>query len=167
MINILKKRSAPAAGNYLEKKPSRLKWVLMSAFPVCLFILCLFLGRYTVLPGEVLSILGQKLLNLPIEPYWSDTAVDVVIKVRLPRAIMAALIGAGLSMSGASFQGMFQNPLVSPFILGVSAGASFGAAIGLVFELPAIGIQGWLSCADWPRWRSPILRLIFTRSHRS
>jgi iron complex transport system permease protein len=55
---------------------------------------------------------------------------------------MAALIGAGLSMSGASFQGMFQNPLVSPFILGVSAGASFGAAMGLVLELPALAVQG-------------------------
>jgi len=51
------------------------------------------------------------------------------------------LVGAGLSMSGASFQGMFQNPLVSPFILGVSAGASFGAAIGLVLSLPALGVQ--------------------------
>lgn len=63
------------------------------------------------------------------------------IQVRLPRAIMAAMVGAGLSMSGASFQGMFQNPLVSPFILGVSAGASFGAALGLVMDLPYMGVQ--------------------------
>jgi ABC-type enterobactin transport system permease subunit len=137
MIELVKNGKTLAEGKYIiEKKPSSLKWILMFAFPVCLFILCLFLGRYTVSPGEVFSILGYKLLNLPIEPYWSETAVDVVIRVRLPRAIMAALIGAGLSMSGASFQGMFQNPLVSPFILGVSAGASFGAALGLVFELP-------------------------------
>lgn len=143
MIELVKNGKTAAEGKYIiEKKPSSLKWILMFAFPVCLFILCLFLGRYTVSPGEVFSILGYKLLNLPIEPYWSETAVDVVIRVRLPRAIMAALIGAGLSMSGASFQGMFQNPLVSPFILGVSAGASFGAALGLVFELPAIVIQG-------------------------
>lgn len=127
---------------YIEKKPSVLKWALMTAFPVFLFILSLFLGRYTVSPDQVLCILGQKLLNLPIDRFWTDTAETVVIKVRLPRAIMAAMVGGGLSMSGASFQGMFQNPLVSPFILGVSAGASFGAAIGLVLELPAIGIQG-------------------------
>ena len=44
-------------------------------------------------------------------------------------------------MSGAAFQGMFQNPLVSPFILGVSAGASFGAALGLVLSLPYMGVQ--------------------------
>lgn len=126
----------------IEKKLSKSMWLLMFIFPVSLFIITLFLGRYTVSPDKVIAILGQKILNLPIDKFWEDTAETVIIKVRLPRAIMAALVGAGLSMSGAAFQGMFQNPLVSPFILGVSAGASFGAAVGLVLELPAIGIQG-------------------------
>ncbi|NLM52186.1 MAG: iron ABC transporter permease [Firmicutes bacterium] len=125
----------------IEKKPSSLKWALMLLFPVCLFVITLFLGRYPVPPRDVFAIFGQKLLRLPIETSWTDTIETVVIRVRLPRAIMAALVGAGLSMSGASFQGMFQNPLVSPFVLGVSAGASFGAALGLVLELPALGIQ--------------------------
>lgn len=126
----------------IEKKPSLFKWLMMAVFPVCLFITSLFLGRYFVPPAEVIAILANKVFGLPIEPFWDQTAETVVIKVRLPRAIMAALVGAGLSMSGAAFQGMFQNPLVSPFILGVSAGASFGAAIGLVLELPAFAIQG-------------------------
>lgn len=126
----------------IEKRPSALKWTLMVALPICLFIVSLFLGRYSVPPEQVICILGQKLFGLPINTFWTDTVETVVIRVRLPRAIMAALVGAGLSMSGASFQGMFQNPLVSPFILGVSAGASFGAAVGLILELPAIGIQG-------------------------
>lgn len=124
----------------LENKPSPTKWAIMIVIPILLFIVSLFLGRYAVTPSEVLNIIGYK-LGLPIEPTWSDSAETVVIRVRLPRAIMALLIGAGLSMSGAAFQGMFQNPLVSPFVLGVSAGASFGAAVGLVLELPAIGIQ--------------------------
>ena len=125
----------------IEKKPSKLKWGVMIFFPIILFIVSLFLGRYYVTPAEVFGILGKKLLFLPIDPYWSDTAETVLMKVRLPRAIMAGLVGAGLSMSGASFQGMFQNPLVSPFILGVSAGASFGAALGLVMGVPALGVQ--------------------------
>ncbi len=132
----------PGNIKYVEPKPTRLKWVLMIVFPTLLFTVSLFLGRYHILPLQVFHILGQKLFHLPIESYWTETAEMVLIRVRLPRAIMAALVGAGLSMSGASFQGMFQNPLVSPFILGVSAGASFGAAIGLVLELPALGIQG-------------------------
>ncbi|MDD4799263.1 MAG: iron chelate uptake ABC transporter family permease subunit, partial [Clostridia bacterium] len=126
----------------IEKRPSKLKWTLMALFPLTLFVASLFLGRYAVTPSEVAAILGQKLFNLPLATTWTDSAEKVVISVRLPRAIMAALVGAGLSMSGAAFQGMFQNPLVSPFILGVSAGASFGAAVGLVLEWPALGIQG-------------------------
>jgi iron complex transport system permease protein len=53
--------------------------------------------------------------------------------VRLPRLLAGLLIGAGLSISGASFQGLFRNPLVSPHILGVSAGAGFGAALAILF----------------------------------
>ncbi|MGI6225857.1 MAG: FecCD family ABC transporter permease [Peptococcales bacterium] len=142
MINNSRATIAEFNINDIEKKPSKLQWLIMFIFPVCLFIISLFLGRYQVPPEQVFHILGQKLFHLPIDTYWNETVETVVIKVRLPRAIMAALIGAGLSASGASFQGMFQNPLVSPFILGVSAGASFGAAIGLVFELPSLGIQG-------------------------
>jgi iron complex transport system permease protein len=126
----------------IELKPSRWKWILMILFPSTLVILSLFLGRYTIPPSQVLQILGNKLLRLNFDPTWTSTAETAILQVRLPRAIMAALIGAGLSMSGAAFQGMFQNPLVSPFILGVSAGASFGAAVGLVLELPALGVQG-------------------------
>ena len=124
----------------LENKPSRGKWAVMIIMPIALFIISLFLGRYVVTPGEVFGIFAHN-FGFPVEQFWTDTAETVIMRVRLPRAIVALLIGAGLSMSGAAFQGMFQNPLVSPFVLGVSAGASFGAAIGLVFELPAIGIQ--------------------------
>ena len=130
------------ANRLFEQKPSGTKWLIMILFPLVLFVVTLFLGRYSVAPDQVVSILGNKLLGLKITPFWTDSAETVVMQIRMPRAIMAVLIGAGLSMSGASFQGMFQNPLVSPFILGVSAGASFGAAVGLVLELPAVGIQG-------------------------
>ncbi|GAJ97961.1 transport system permease protein [Geomicrobium sp. JCM 19055] len=58
-----------------------------------------------------------------------------VIQLRLPRVILAILIGGGLSIAGAAFQGMFANPLVSPDILGVSAGAGFGAALGSCYSV--------------------------------
>ncbi len=80
---------------------------------------------------------------MSIEQTWSDTAATVVLRVRMPRALMAGLVGAGLSISGAAFQGMFHNPLVSPFILGVSAGAGFGAALGIVREASLFTIQAY------------------------
>lgn len=65
----------------------------------------------------------------------------VVIRIRIPRAIMAGAVGAGLSISGAAFQGMFHNPLVSPYILGVSAGAGFGAALAIITDGSILMLQ--------------------------
>ena len=56
----------------------------------------------------------------------------VIFNVRLPRVLVVLMVGAGISMAGAAYQGMFRNPLVSPDILGVSAGASFGAALAII-----------------------------------
>ena len=125
----------------LEKKTSPVVWGIIGVLPFLLFFVSLFLGRYMINPLDVLKILVDKIPGIHIDKTWTDTAETVVIKVRFPRAVMAALVGAGLSMSGASFQGMFQNPLVSPFVLGVSAGASFGAALGLLLSLPTITVQ--------------------------
>lgn len=57
---------------------------------------------------------------------------NIIMEIRLPRVLLAILIGASLAISGAVFQAMFVNPLVSPGILGVLAGASFGAACGML-----------------------------------
>lgn len=125
----------------IEKRTSPTVWGLMIASPFLLFFVSLFLGRYMVNPVDVFKILLNQFPGIDFPQTWDISAETVVIRVRLPRAIMAALVGAGLSMSGASFQGMFQNPLVSPYVLGVSAGASFGAAFGLLMSWPTWIVQ--------------------------
>ncbi len=67
----------------------------------------------------------------------------VVMEVRLPRVLAAAVVGAGLSVSGAVFQGLLRNPLADPYTLGVSAGAAFGASVALLFPMgiaPSIAV---------------------------
>ena len=91
----------------------------------------LCLGRVTIPFLQTLKILFSPILSL--EPDWSETTYSVVMDVRLPRILAGLLVGAALSISGASFQGVFQNPLVSPHILGVAAGAGFGAALAILF----------------------------------
>lgn len=70
----------------------------------------------------------------------SGTAVEqsIVLQLRLPRAILAALAGGGLAMSGAVFQAMLRNPLADPYVLGVSSGAALGAVITTVFTSSAV-----------------------------
>lgn len=67
------------------------------------------------------------------EQTWTNTMEIVIMNVRLPRVIAAVLIGCALAIAGASYQGVFQNPLVSPDVLGVSAGATVGAATAILF----------------------------------
>ncbi|MBQ9845329.1 MAG: iron ABC transporter permease [Oscillospiraceae bacterium] len=128
--------------HFRETKQSRLKWATIIILPFVIFFASLFMGRYSVSPTEVVQIFANYFFGANYTQTWEDSAAKVIIQVRFPRAVMAALVGAGLSSSGAAFQGMFQNPLVSPFILGVSAGASFGAALGLVMSLPSLAVQG-------------------------
>jgi iron complex transport system permease protein len=67
---------------------------------------------------------------------------SVVLQVRGPRVLSAALIGAALAVAGTAFQGLFRNPLVSPDILGASSGAALGAVLGIYFSLGLFAIQG-------------------------
>ena len=93
-------------------------------------LISLFIGRYPLSVTDVFSALGYKLGLTGLETSYIH--VNVVWDIRLPRAILAALVGASLAVSGASFQGMFRNPLVSSGILGVSSGAGFGASLAIV-----------------------------------
>lgn len=109
---------------------SKIITVVLLLLPFILGLASIGVGRYEVDFIVQLKILISQIF--PIEQTWTDVEETVVLNVRLPRIILAMLIGGGLAIAGASFQGMFANPLVSPDILGVSAGAGFGAAIGIL-----------------------------------
>ena len=106
---------------------------------VALFLGSFMVGKFDISPAQVVSVIYAGVSggshNLP--PVF-DT---VIFELRLPRVIAAMLVGAALAAAGATYQGMFRNPLVSPDILGVSAGAGLGAVLGIFLSLPVIGIQ--------------------------
>ncbi|MBP2032763.1 iron complex transport system permease protein [Clostridium algifaecis] len=64
-----------------------------------------------------------------------ENHILIILKIRLPRIILSALVGMGLSIVGAAFQSIFKNPMADPYILGISSGAALGAALGFVFKL--------------------------------
>jgi len=93
-------------------------------------VLSLGMGAVYVPPRRVLNAL----LN-PLAPDVSPTDVAIVRELRLARVLLAALIGAGLAVSGTTFQGLFRNPLADPFIVGASGGASLGATLAITLGL--------------------------------
>ena len=79
-------------------------------------------------------ILLSKLPLLDVTPNW-DTGLDIIIfEVRLPRIVLAGLVGGALALAGATYQGLFRNPLADPYLLGVAQGAALGAIVGFLFS---------------------------------
>ncbi|MGC1520090.1 MAG: iron ABC transporter permease [Steroidobacteraceae bacterium] len=111
----------------------------MILVPLATLYVSLLVGRFYIAPGAVVRILAGHFL--PISHDWSASMETIVLQIRLPRAVMAMFLGAGLSISGAAYQGMFRNPLVSPDILGVSAASGFGAALALLLSRGAVGTE--------------------------
>jgi iron complex transport system permease protein len=117
----------------------RLTVVVLLILLLVAFVTSFLIGRYNISLGVLVDILLSKIVA--VEQYWEDTLSVVVLDVRLPRIILAILVGGALSVSGASYQTLFKNPLVSPDILGVSAGAGFGAALAMISNANWVTIQ--------------------------
>ena len=114
-------------------KLSPVRWLVLLLLPVFTAVICLSIGRFSLTPGEVFSALFGG--NAP------DLAVKTVWNMRLPRIVLAVLVGGGLSAAGCAFQSLFSNPLATPDTLGVASGAGFGAALGILLGFGMLGIQ--------------------------
>jgi iron complex transport system permease protein len=106
------------------------RWVLMGLVLIATAVAAVMLGTIRLGVAESLGALFG---------LGEETALFVVRELRLPRVVLAALVGAGLGMSGAALQGVLRNPLAEPYLLGVSGGAAVGAVIAM-----AIGVAIWL-----------------------
>ena len=125
------------------KSPPRYgrRFLLLGLGFALVFLGSFLLGRYSVSLGDTLRILWSALLKPlglsgaapPVT--WTGQEEAVVLNIRLPRILCAALVGAALSAAGASYQGMFRNPMVSPDLMGASTGAGFGAALAILLGL--------------------------------
>ena len=123
-------------------RKQRVLSLLIIAFPFLAFAVSLFIGSWHIPPRDIV-----KALLSPIFPSLKTGFADAegyiatVFSVRLPRLILAMMVGSSLSVSGTALQALFKNPLVNESILGISSGAAFGASISLVFLGAAVPPQ--------------------------
>jgi iron complex transport system permease protein len=101
-------------------------------------IAALGIGAYPLGPKLLAHVLWSRAVG---QAYAPAAATTVVFSIRGPRVLGAMLVGAALGSAGASYQGIFRNPLVSPDILGVSSGASLGAATAILLAWPVLAIE--------------------------
>ena len=112
------------------------RWGLCGALGV-LFLLSFLWGRLDVSAGEVIRILAWR-CGLGVEQTWTDKMAAAVLNIRLPRILLAMMVGCALSAAGTAYQSVFQNPMAAPDILGASSGACFGATLAILLEIPAV-----------------------------
>ncbi len=99
------------------------------------------LGSVAVAPGDTAAILAHRLLGLEVAPTWSAATETIVMDLRLPRVLTAMVVGTGLAVAGATFQGLLRNPLADPYVLGTASGAALGAAIAVLIPVRIVILQ--------------------------
>ncbi len=107
------------------------------AFLVLSVIVGVLVGPIDLGTGDVLSSVGERLRVPGVSSSLSATEESILWEIRMPRVILAALVGGMLSLAGATYQGVFRNPLVDPYLLGVAAGAGLGATLAIAY-LPGV-----------------------------
>lgn len=115
-----------------RNKKKRFLRTFLLILPLLLFVISLGIGSYAISPRDLVGTLFST-ISPSFNPDIPSAYKDVLLRIRLPRLLLAMAVGAALSVAGASLQALFKNPLVNEYILGISSGAAFGAALSLVF----------------------------------
>ena len=113
--------------------------VVFMALLAALFVITVLninIGSVPISVGEIIGILLHK--------QGDPTLVNIIWKIRLPRILMAALLGGALSLSGFLLQTFFANPIAGPFVLGISSGAKMVVALSMIYFIGAFGaVSSW------------------------
>jgi len=140
-------RHAPRHGSIRRRNGALLLLVALVLLVIAV-IVSFGVGPLKVAPGTVLHVIGAQ-LGVVDAGEVSQRDLSVVWNLRIPRALLGALVGASLAMAGASLQGLFGNPLADPGVVGVTHGASLGAVAAIV-----------LGVAEWGMWAIPIAAFV-------
>ena len=111
--------------------------VVLCVLLAAAFAFSLTLGRYDLDLGTLATMLVTAVSGGAVDV----TDANVFLTIRLPRVLVALLVGAALAGAGCAYQGIFKNPMASPDLLGASAGACFGAALGILLSFSSVGIE--------------------------
>ncbi|PLR77323.1 ABC transporter permease [Bacillus sp. V3-13] len=110
-------------------------YVLAGLFLFFAILMGISAGTVSVPVTQIIQIIAVNVFHVPIGGTIEPMYTNIVINIRLPRVILAGLVGASLAIAGAAFQGLLRNPLADPYTLGVSSGASVGAVVVLFFQI--------------------------------
>jgi iron complex transport system permease protein len=141
----IKSTATNKATTYLAGRRTRIVSMIVLGVALLLIIVAATaIGSVPVPLDTSFKVILDKLPFIAITHTWTDGTGTIIWDVRLPRVLLAGIVGAALAVAGATYQGLFRNPLADPYLIGVAQGASLGAVIGFLlpvaWNLTAIGI---------------------------
>jgi iron complex transport system permease protein len=149
----LEHKTAQELGAYSR----RWRWRLLSLgglLLACAVVasIALSLGSVRIPLATVWQVLFSHLPGVNLQGHWDSTTDMIVMGIRLPRIFMAGAVGTALAVAGATYQGLFRNPLADPYLIGVAQGAALGAVVGFLvpwavggfYLIPALAFVGAL-----------------------
>jgi iron complex transport system permease protein len=122
------------AGQAALRRPALLAIAGLGAL-LATMVVGIVLGTVHVPLADTLAILGHRFLGTPAAVSWPAAEQTIVLELRMPRVLAAAVVGTGLAVAGTTFQGLLRNPLADPYVLGTASGAALGAAIGVLLPV--------------------------------
>jgi iron complex transport system permease protein len=110
--------------------------ITLAALGGLLLLICLLglgIGSVSLSPAEIWASITRPAPE-------NETARTILLMIRLPRVLMAMVVGAALAVAGVVFQALLRNPLAEPYILGISSGGTVGAIVAITLSLGALGV---------------------------
>jgi iron complex transport system permease protein len=139
-----------------EKIPMWVKYLVCIIFAAAALISGIGIGSVLITPDQILAVILNKIFVIPLPEHITEITSSIILNVRLPRAICAFIVGAGLSAGGAVMQSVLANPLASGYTLGVSSGASLGVTL-----VVALGTFTGISLSFAGMFSLPLMGFIF------
>jgi cobalamin transport system permease protein len=124
-------------------RPGTVALALLGALAV-LLVTGVAIGSVPIAPSQTIAVIGHRLFGLDVGATVSPQVETIVWDIRLPRVLTSFVVGAGLAVAGATFQGLLRNPLADPFVLGTASGAALGAAIAILLPVAFAAVSIWL-----------------------
>jgi iron complex transport system permease protein len=118
---------------YLNNK--LLAYATAAAFLLCAMLMGISIGTVSIHPLTIIKVISAEMFPFVSLGKTDIMHANIIMNIRLPRVLLAGLVGASLAIAGAAFQGLLRNPLADPYTIGVSSGASVGAVLTLFFGL--------------------------------
>jgi iron complex transport system permease protein len=130
-------------------------YLIMTGLLAAALLLNVAVGAVFIPPATAVRLLVEQVGWLGIERDWPDAFSVIILRIRLPHAVLVALTGAALGGSGAAYQGLFRNPLADPYLIGAASGAGLGAIVAMslpqltqvvgLYAVPAAAFAGALA----------------------